>query len=58
MYAGLGVLEMAEAGYATIARFLADVENANEKSKLGQKLAELRARLDSEQGCLKPPGVV
>jgi hypothetical protein len=50
-------LEKAEAGYATIARFLAEVENADQKYEIAQKLAELRARLDTEQDCLKRPGV-
>jgi hypothetical protein len=51
------VLEKAETGYATIARFLAEVENADQKYEIAQKLAELRARLDTEQDCLKRPGV-
>jgi hypothetical protein len=51
------VLEKAEAGYATIARFLADVKDANQKSEIAQKLAELRARLDAEQDCLERPSV-
>jgi hypothetical protein len=51
------VLEKAETGYATIARFLADVENADQRYEIAQKLAELRARLDTEQDCLKRPGV-
>ena len=50
------VLEKAETGYATIARFLADVENAGQKYEIAQKLAELRARLDTEQDCLKRSG--
>ena len=50
------VLEKAETGYATIGRFLADVENADQKYEIAQKLAELRARLDTEQDCLKRPG--
>ena len=45
------LLDKAETGYATIARFLLDVENPDQKSELAQKLAELRSRLDTEQDC-------
>jgi len=47
------ILEKAETGCAAIARFLADVENPDEKNEITQKLLELRARLDAEQECLK-----
>jgi hypothetical protein len=46
------VLEKAETGYATIARMLAHVENADQKHEIEQKLTELRTRLDGEQHCL------
>jgi hypothetical protein len=39
----------AEAGYANIARFLPDVENADYRNEIEWKLAQLRARLNSEQ---------
>jgi hypothetical protein len=55
-YAARRVLEKAEAGYATIARFLTEVKHANQKSEVAQKLAELRARLEAEQDCLKRHG--
>jgi hypothetical protein len=51
------VLEKAETGYTTIARFLADVENPDHKNEIAQTLAALRATLDTEQGCLKGPVV-
>jgi hypothetical protein len=50
------ILEKAEIGYATIAGFLRDVENPDQKSEIAQKLAELRTRLDSERHCIKSPG--
>jgi hypothetical protein len=45
-------LEKAEIGYVIIAGFLRDLENPDQKSEIAKKLAELRARLDSEQHCL------
>jgi hypothetical protein len=51
------VLEKAETGCATIARFLADVENPDQKNEIALKLAELRATLDTEQDCLKRPNL-
>jgi hypothetical protein len=48
------VLEKAETGYATIARFLPEVENADQRNEIAQKLAELRARLDSERRRFNP----
>ena len=51
--AARGVLEKAETGYATIARFLADLKNPDQQNQVAQKLADLRARLDTEQDCLK-----
>src|SRR5689334_14792227 len=49
-------LEKAETGYATMARFLADVEHGEQKLEIAQKLGELRARLDTEHDCLDTPG--
>jgi hypothetical protein len=48
------VLEKAETGYATIARFLPEVENADQRNEIAQKLAELRARLDGERRRFNP----
>jgi hypothetical protein len=45
------VLEMAETGYATIAAIFARRGDPDQKSEIAQKLAELRARLDTEQDC-------
>jgi|SRR5581483_252154 hypothetical protein len=51
--AARSILEKAEIGYATIAGFLGDVENPDQKSEIAKKLAELHAGLDKEQDCLK-----
>jgi hypothetical protein len=51
------LLEKAETGYATIGRFLADVQNRDQKNEIARRLAELRARLDTERDCLKRPVV-
>ena len=48
------VLEKAETGYATIPRFLPEVENADQRNEIAQKLAELRARLNSERRRFDP----
>jgi len=48
------VLEKAETVYATIARFLPEVENADQRNEIAQKLAELRARLDGERRRFNP----
>ena len=48
------VLEKAETGYATIPRFLPEVENADQRNEIAQKLAELRARLDNERRRFDP----
>jgi hypothetical protein len=48
-------LEKAEIGY-TIGGFLRDVENPESEKLIAKKLAELRARLDSEQDSLKRHG--
>ena len=47
--AARGVLGKAEQGYATIAGFLADVRDAEQRQVIGHRLAELRARLDGLQ---------
>jgi hypothetical protein len=52
--AAQSVLEKAETGYATIARFLPEVKNADQRFEIAQKLAELRARLDSERRRFDP----
>ena len=44
------ILKKAETAYATMARMLPDVENADQKHEFNQKLTKLRARLDHEQG--------
>ena len=46
------VLEKAEIGYGTILRMSADVDNADQKHEIVQKLTELRAKLDGEQHLL------
>jgi hypothetical protein len=43
------ILEKAEIGYDTIARFLPDVPNAEQKYEIGRKLTALRARIDTLQ---------
>ena len=52
--AAQSVLEKAEAGCATIERFLPEVENADQRNEIAQKLAELRARLNSERRRFDP----
>jgi hypothetical protein len=41
------VLQKAEIAYATIARIVQEVENADQKDEIVQNLVELRARLNS-----------
>jgi hypothetical protein len=41
------VLQKAEIAYATIARIVQEVENADQKDEIVQRLVKLRARLDS-----------
>jgi hypothetical protein len=47
-------LTKAEEGYATIARFLPDVENAEHRKEMEGKLNDLRTKLDSVQRQLQP----
>ena len=49
------VLQKAEVGYATMTRMVADVENADQKYKIEQRLIALRTRLDNERNSLDIP---
>lgn len=48
------VLAKAEDGYATIERFLPEVENAEQRQELERKLNDLRTTLDGVQRELQP----
>jgi hypothetical protein len=50
------ILEKAEIGYATIAGFLGDVENPDQKSEIAKEACRAPRKTYSEQHCLKRHG--